>query len=148
MPHSVFVECPNCKELMEYDAEVCPRCREEIDQQYADLSAAVVYLNTRACDMANMIKGFDPYVFIVLVVSAGAFAFDWFAMGGPAIFYLIPFTSVAPLVAVAVWFNRYALFKAGDGEFARAKRDMRGSLMLWLAILAVQCIALLWLRAR
>jgi len=48
-----FVECPNCKQLLEYGAENCPRCREEVGSDYALVSAAVVHHNTQACSLAN-----------------------------------------------------------------------------------------------
>ena len=146
MSDSVFVECPNCKELTEYGAQMCPRCREEIDPEYADASAAAVYVNTQACDMANTIKGFDPFAYLSLLFSAGAYAIDKYAVGAPALFYFVLAYPLIPLLAILVWFNRYALFKAGDEEFTRARRDMRGSLLLWLAIWFVQVIAFLTLR--
>jgi hypothetical protein len=146
MSDSVFVECPNCKELTEYGAQMCPRCREEIDPQYADASAAAVYVNTQACNMANTIKGGDMAAYLSLPISAGAYAIDKYAVGGPAIFYLVFGVPAVVLTVILVWFNRYALFKAGDEEFLRAKRGVRGSLLLWLAILAVQVVAFLTLR--
>ncbi len=62
-----FVECPNCKQLLEYGIESCPRCREEISSDYALLSAIIVHHNTQACSLANSIKGFDTFVFIAQI---------------------------------------------------------------------------------
>lgn len=142
-----FVECPNCKQLLEYGALMCPRCREEIDPEYADVSAAVVHYNTQACAIANTIKGFDPFAYLAIPLSAVSYAIDTYAVGAPALFYFVVAWPVIPLAVMLVWFNRYASFKVGDEEFVRAKRDLRGSLMLWLAILAVQVIVLLWMRS-
>ena len=141
-----FVECPNCKELLEYGAERCARCREEISPDYALVSAVVVHANTQACSMANTIKGFDPFVYLTLVLSAFIYAIDTYAIGSPALFYFVPAWPMIPLLVILFWFNRFALFKAGDEEFARARRDMLGSLLLWAAILAAQVIALLLMR--
>lgn len=142
-----FVECPNCKQLLEYGATMCPRCREEIAPEYADVSAAVVHHNTQACAIANTIKGGDPFAYLAIPLSAVIYLIDTYAVGAPALFYFVLAWPLIPLAVILVWFNRYALFKAGDEEFARAKRDMRGSMLLWLALLGVQVIALLWMRS-
>lgn len=141
-----FVECPNCKQLLEYGAEMCPRCREEIDPDYGLLSALVVHHNTQACAVANTIKTLDPFAYLAIPLSAVMYLVDTYAVGAPALFYFVPAWPLIPLVVIAVWFYRYAPFRAGDEEFARARRDLRGSLLLWLAILAVQVVALLWMR--
>ncbi|MBV8859029.1 MAG: hypothetical protein JOZ02_19000 [Acidobacteria bacterium] len=143
-----FVECPNCKQLLEYGATMCPRCREEIDPDYALLSASVVHHNTQACAIANTIKGFDPFAYLAIPLSAVMYLIDTYAVGAPALFYFVLAWPLIPLVVILVWFKRYALFKVGDEEFARAKGDLRSSMLLWLALLAVQVIVLLWMRGR
>jgi RNA polymerase subunit RPABC4/transcription elongation factor Spt4 len=57
-PVHPIVECPNCKQLIEYGFKNCPKCREEIGEEYAARSAAVVYHNTQACSVANSITAF------------------------------------------------------------------------------------------
>jgi RNA polymerase subunit RPABC4/transcription elongation factor Spt4 len=141
-----FVECPNCKQLLEYGAQMCPRCREEIDPDYGLLSAVVVHFNTHACAVANTIKTFDPFAYIAIPLSVVMYLIDTYAVGAPALFYFVLAWPVIPLVFIGVWFYRYTPFKAGDEEFARAGRELRGSLLLWLTILAVQVVALLWMR--
>jgi len=66
-----FVECPNCERLLEYGAETCPRCREEIDPGYGLVSAVVVQHNTQACAVANTIKTFAPFAYIALLWMRG-----------------------------------------------------------------------------
>lgn len=142
-----FVECPNCKELTECGIEVCPRCREELAPGYALLSAAVVHHNTQACAIANTVKGMDMFVYLAIPLSFFIYLIDAYAIGAPALFYFVLGWPLIPLFVILVWFNRYALFKVGDEEFARAKRDLRGLALLWLALLAVQVITLLWMRS-
>jgi hypothetical protein len=143
-----FVECPNCKQLLEYGAGVCPRCREEINSDYALVSAVVVHHNTQACSLANSIKGGDTFAYIAIVGSVFIYAIDIYAIGSLALFYFIVLWPVIPLLVVTVWFIRFGGFKIGDEEYLSAKREMRGSLLLWLAILAVQLIVIgaWWLR--
>jgi RNA polymerase subunit RPABC4/transcription elongation factor Spt4 len=141
-----FVECPNCEQLLEYGAETCPRCREEIDPGYGLVSAVVVHHNTQAFAVANTIKTFDPFAYIAIPLSAVIYLIDTYAVGAPALFYFVLAWPAIPLLVILRWFKSYAPFRAGDEEFTRAGRDMRGSLRLWLAILAVQVVALLWMR--
>jgi hypothetical protein len=141
-----FVECPNCKVLAECGAERCSRCREELDPEYALVSAAVVHYNTQACAVANTLKGLDTFAYIALPLSALIYGIDVYAFGEPALSYFVLAWPLIPLVFTLVWFNRFGFFKAGDGEFMQARRDMRGSSMLWLAILAVQALGLLLIR--
>lgn len=148
MPESVFVECPNCRELTEFGASICPRCREEIGPEYAGLSALAVLVNTRACAEANTLKGADAFAYLALPLSVVMYLIDTYAVGEPALFYLVLTWPLVPLFFILKWFKRYVPFKVGDEEFARARRDLRGSLLLWLAVLAVQFIALLWMRGR
>lgn len=137
-----FVECPNCKQLAEYGAEGCPRCREEIAPEYALVSAAVVHHNTQACSLANSVGGFDPFAYIALAGSVLMYAVDWYAVEGPALSYLILVWPLMPLPVILSWFYRFGRFAIGDEDYVRARREVRGSLMLWLAILGVQLLAL------
>jgi hypothetical protein len=137
-----FVECPNCKQLLEYGAKSCPRCREEIGPDYAVASAVLVYYNTQACSLANSIKGFDPFAFIALVGSAGAYVLDRYVAGSPALFYLVLAWPLIPLAVIAVWLYRFGRFKLGDEEYAGARRDLRNSFGMWLALLFAQLAVL------
>jgi hypothetical protein len=76
------------------------------------------------------------------------YAIDIHAIGSLALFYFIILWPVIPLMVILIWFIRFGRFKIGDEEYLRAKREMRGSLLLWLAILAVQLIVIgaWWLR--
>ena len=135
-----FVECPNCKHLLEYGAERCPSCREEIDSDYALVSAVVVQHNTQAISLANTIKTGEPAAFIIFFTSLIGYF-----LGSPAIFIVNLITPVLSLLVILLWFYRYRSFKIGDEEYVKAKRDMRASLKLWLAVLGVQMIVILYM---
>jgi hypothetical protein len=126
--------------LFEYGATQCPHCREEINPKYAQASASVIILNTQACSLANTIKTAEPGAVIVFFVSA--FAFFLYA---PSVLIFNFLTPVVSLAAIILWFNRFGRFRAGDEEYLKAKARMRGSLELWLALMAVQLLLLLYL---
>jgi RNA polymerase subunit RPABC4/transcription elongation factor Spt4 len=135
-----FVECPNCQRLVEFGTEMCPDCREEIGDEYAAVSAAIIFHNTQACSSANTIKTGDPGA--LLILGASAYAFIGSALW---LFIACAATPVLTLVAISVWFFRFGGFQYGDEEFVRARNDMKASLKLWAALLAVQSLALLYL---
>ena len=136
-----FVECPNCRQLLELGAERCSRCREEIDPDYGALSALVVHHNTQACAVANSISGFDAFVPLALIGSVIIYVIDYLS-GSLILFSLILIWPVIPLIAIVVWFFRFGRFRIGDDEYLRAKREMRKSFFLWLAIFLVQALAM------
>ena len=135
-----LVECPNCKRLVEFGAEMCPDCREEIGDEYAAASAAIIFHNTQACGTANTIKSGDAGAVLILCVSAYAFL-------GSALWLFIAcaLTPALTLTAISFWFFRFGGFQFGDEEFVRARSDIKASLKLWAALLAVQLLALLYL---
>lgn len=135
-----FVECPNCKRLVEFGTEMCPDCREEIGDEYAAVSAAIIFHNTQACSSANTIKTGDRAALLILCASAYAFF-----VSNLGLFVTCAATPVLALVVISVWFFRFGSFQYGDEEFVRARNDMKASLKLWAALLAVQSLALLYL---
>lgn len=135
-----FVECPNCKRLLEYGVERCPSCREEIGADYALVSVAVVHLNTQACASANTIKSGDLGAVITLLTAA----YGYF-LGYPSLFVVSFVTPVVALLVILVWFYRFGRFNIGDEEYMRARREMRWSLKLWVALLGVQLLALIYM---
>src|SRR5216684_4168016 len=70
-----FVECPNCKRLIEYGLSICPSCREEISPDYAKASAIRVVVNTQACSLANTIRTAEKALVVVFVSSLLGFFF-------------------------------------------------------------------------
>ena len=141
-PVTPFVECPNCKQLMEFGAEMCPRCREEIGPEYAVVSVVVVHHNTQACSLANTIISFNAFIPIALIVSVGVYVIDWYVSGTPRISVGLLFYSLIPLLVIALWYIRYGRFQIGDEEYLRARRELRQSVALWCALLAVQLLLL------
>lgn len=135
-----FVECPNCRHLLEYGAQRCHRCREEIDSDYALLSAVIVHRLTQAISLANTIKGMEPAVFISIGVSIYIYL-----VGVPALFTLTFLMPVICLVVVLGWFFRFGRLRVADEEYLKAKREMGWLLKLWLGVLMVQALVLLYM---
>ena len=136
---SPFVECPSCKRLIECNATTCPHCREEIDPQYAAVSKMIVVFNTAACSSANTIKTAEYGAILVFLASAVGFWID------PTLVIVNLLTPVMSIAAIALWFYRFGRFTLGDDDYARARRDMRNSLKLWVILIGVQALTLVYL---
>lgn len=132
-----FAECPNCGRFISLRVEKCPDCHELIDEAYAFYSALNVTVITQACGFANTIKYADLAAVITVAVSIYCYVLNelW-------LFLFVPFMSVVPLFVILWWFHKFARFTFADDDFVKAKRHMRASLSLWLAVLIVQLIAL------
>jgi len=141
-----FVQCPNCGRMLRPGVGSCPECSQVITAEYARSNVVAVVLRSQACDMASEVKAFDPAAVILFILTAVAFA--WVASGREMSlsFPVLVLLSAVLLLSVLVWFHRYGRLADDDNEYLRAKREMKGSLKLWLALLAVQLItAAFWL---
>ena len=137
---SPFVECPNCKRLLEFGSSLCPGCREEISSEYATLSAAIVYYNTQACSVANTITTFDAFIPVAFVGTVLVYIIDWYVSSEPRISAGLLFWPVIPLAAIVIWYLRFGRFRFGDEEYFRARREMRRSFVFWLTFLFVDLL--------
>jgi RNA polymerase subunit RPABC4/transcription elongation factor Spt4 len=140
--YTPFVECPNCQKLVRVGVNRCPDCYENIPEGYALNSAAAIVANTVACDVANSIKAFDSFAVLAAIGSVPIYFLDLYVSGSPKLFYLVILWSVMPLMTTLLWLYRFGNFKLGDDEYLRAKRGVRRSLTLWLALTSAQIIAL------
>ena len=137
-----FVECPNCKVLLEVGSLLCPHCREEISPEYAAVSAAIVHYNTQACSVANTIATFDAFIPLALIGTVVIYFGEWYVSGKPRIAVGLLFWPAIPLLAILVWYLRFGRFRIGDAEFLRARREMRRSFAFWLIFLIVDVLLL------
>lgn len=142
-----FVECPNCRKLLDIQITQCPECRELISKEYAVLSAASNVVNTRACNLAKEI-GLTDRILAPLFVGASIFlyvidsrilqssVFSWLTIVAPA----------AQLLMVMAWHVLFGKFPLGDLAFVNAKRQVMWSGRLWGLILALQMALVLAIR--
>ncbi len=121
-----FIECPNCCRLLEYGTSRCPDCYEEIREDYALLSGAVVAINTKACAMANTIRTMDVTAIIAIAVMlVSYFLNDRSFLIAPLMWPMLA------LAAIVIWFVRFGRFKLGDADYQKARGDMARRLAGW-----------------
>ncbi len=142
-PVHPFVECPNCRELVELGATNCSRCREEISSEYALMSAVLVHHNTQAVSAANTITSFNAFIPLALILGIAIYLIDWYASGTPRILIGILLWTLMPLLAIVIWYFRFGRFSLGDEEYLRARREMKSAFLFWLVLLIVQVLLIL-----
>jgi len=134
-----FAECPNCRKLLEIESTQCPECRELIPENYAVLSAITNVLNTEACNLAKEIRGSDRIMaLVVLGESLPVYWIDQSVFGSLYLFWLTLVPTGMKLVMIAVWYLRFGRFPLGDTNYLRARKQILGSVKLWLPILLLQ----------
>jgi hypothetical protein len=133
---SLFVECPNCRKLLDPSITQCPECRELIDKAYARASALVVAYNSAACGFANDISAFDVAAGLYAVLSVYVY------FGSPFLFKFTLWWPVLPLIWVGSWFRRFGRFKLGDERYLKARQNMKDSLKKWILVCALQLVLL------
>ena len=140
--YTPFIECPNCRKLVKVGTTRCRDCYEEISAAYALSSATTVVFNTVACDVANSIASFETFAVLAVPIGIACFFIDLYSFGSPRLFYLTLFWPVTPLLSAILWLYRFGTFPLGDEEYVSAKRRVRRTLTIWLAITSAQIIAL------
>lgn len=124
-----FYPCPNCARLLSFGLDQCPHCRELVDEDSKFAATILSAVETQACSLANTISTGDPAVLIFLVWDLFAWLIDLGWMGG--LFLL----NVAFMVwVIGRWMWRFGRLPALSQDLLRAKREMRQSLLLWLAV--------------
>jgi uncharacterized protein (DUF983 family) len=141
--YTPLIECPNCMKLVRVGIHRCPECYEEIPEPYALASAVTVVTNTIACDTAASVHSGDAFAPIAVILTglfylASAYVFDSVIFNILILFWPLP-----PLAMIGLWFYRFGNLGLGDEEYIAARRRLKGSLLLWLVILTVQCLAAL-----
>jgi hypothetical protein len=138
-----FLECPNCKKLLEVDVEQCPDCRELISREYALASSVVVAFNTAGCSSAATIRDRNGYMLILIIASVIAYLADYQLFGRLLLFKVIMVWSFLAMMLPIGWLQRFGRFRLGDEKLMRAKTEMKSLLAKWVAIMALQFVVLI-----
>lgn len=146
--YTPFVECPNCLKLVRVGIRRCTDCYEEIPESYALASAITVVTNTVACDVAASLRSYEAFAVLAIILSLLFYLFTWYYSDPPVLASFILLWPIQPLILILLWFYRFGRLGLGDKDYLQTRQHMKGSLLLWLAILAVQslAIAVLYLR--
>lgn len=125
------------------NATVCARCREEIDPEYASLSAVVVHHNTQACSVANTISSLDAFIPIALIGSLFIWASELLTSDRPRLSLLLLIWPAIPLASIVIWYARFGRFAIGDEHYLKARGEMRRSFAFWLTLLIVEILVVM-----
>jgi hypothetical protein len=137
-----FVECPFCHKVLRLGTSRCPECREEITEEYARASSAVLLINTVACGFANNIRDYDLLAVIVIILSGITWLMDLYSVKKSFFFPLSIVATPVYLLVILAWFGKFGRFPFGDERFQKAKQYMKTSLAKWLIVLSAQAVML------
>jgi hypothetical protein len=137
-----FVECPNCRKLLEVEVTQCPECRELVSREYAATSSLVVAFNTEACASASAIRDRNPFMILVIIGSIALYALDLYVYGRLFFFKSTLIWSAIAATQPLLWLRRFGNFPLGDDKFNKARAEMKQSFSLWMAIIVAQMVAL------
>jgi len=139
--YTPLIECPNCIRLIRVGVRRCPDCYEEIPELYALTSAVTVVTNTIACDTAASVYSVDAFAPIAVILTGLFYLASEYLFDSAIFSMMILFWPLPSLAMIALWFYRFGNLGLGDQEYIAARRRLKGSLLLWVIILVVQCLA-------
>ena len=131
--------CYYCREVVALGAISCPHCDNEIDQQRAKKEAAAFAVITKAIQSAGAITNRDLVVLLFITYTF------WMRWSGREAFFDIPrgwllveliFAAgwLIPVIAITRWFYKYGRQTTDDEEYLAAKKEVKSSLRLWIAV--------------
>lgn len=144
-----FARCHWCKHLvpissdaagdLQLDERECPNCKAQLSETKIISSFAFQLMLTASIASANKITGLNLIVIPMLIANL-LLAYMEFSLWLRTL-YLILYHF--PIVIILEWFRRYwCYFQFNDEEYITAVKEMRNSLILWSAALAVVWISI------
>lgn len=130
---TVTAKCPACNEVVLYGRQQCPYCGARLDWEKMWSSVRSSFAIDQAISSANTIRTFNPAAVMFLLMPPLNLLLN---VSGSPIKYDVVFTILC-LLSLAVagrWFLKHGLWPMQEPEYKAAKRAMRKSLALWLAV--------------
>lgn len=125
---AVFYHCVNCRQLLAFEVDSCPHCREIVDPEQKIMLAAAKALHTMGVSSANSISSFDLAVVLLAVMSAWAWVAEFQLL-------VVGYVIIGAFVVLGIvrWQRRYGRLPFDDDEFKASCREISRSLRLWVA---------------
>lgn len=126
-------KCPACNEVVLYERQQCPYCGIKLDWEKLWNSVMDNFAIDQAISSANTIRTFNPAAVMFMLFPAINLYLN--ATGLP-IKYDVMFTvlCIVSLGVVGKWFWKHGQWPSPEPEYRAAKKAMRKSLALWLAV--------------
>ncbi|HEX5708201.1 MAG TPA: hypothetical protein VFX96_12940 [Pyrinomonadaceae bacterium] len=120
--------CPNCREFINDQMQVCRYCKAPVDAHAAAAAVAEQDKINRACNSASLARNLAGvmwvFFFIRLIPMVGLFS----SVGMFAGFFAVP-------VWVVVWWIKYGRIRTDDVDYKRARKNIAGAALLWVLLL-------------
>ena len=121
--------CPNCKEIINDQMQVCRYCKVPVDPAVAAQQAELQSKVNKACSDASYMRITAGLMFIFLLLSLIPFL--------PAVGWGFLFTFFLVLIMVIRWQISFGGLVTSDPDYAKAKRSKNVALILWIAAIPI-----------
>ena len=135
---SLKLYCPQCGELLPAGTERCKYCYEEIDEERGEFNTAIHYILTSAIKFANNIGTNDPAVFFYIGVTFLSLWLKW-GLKDEGLYFVWVLLEIynslwlGAAIIIIIWLFSYGRFNIIDDEYEQKKKEMKQSLIMWLA---------------
>jgi hypothetical protein len=121
--------CPNCKEIINDQMQVCRFCQVPVDPTIAAQQAELQGKVNQACNDASYMRIAATAMFIFLAISLIPFV--------PFIFWGFLVTFFLILILGIRWQLSFSGLPTSDPDYLKAKRTKNVALILWLVAIPV-----------
>jgi hypothetical protein len=121
--------CPNCKEIINDQMEVCRYCKVPVDPAIAAQQAELQSKVNKACSDASFMRTAAAAMFVFMAISLIPFVplVEWgFLMS----FFLV-------LIMAVRWQISFGSLVTNDPDYVKAKRSRNVALILWVIAIPV-----------
>ncbi len=132
--------CPACREIIMASVSSCRFCGLPIDARTAAQANAAQQALNSAIIQANALKYAGPIALVIAVLLV-LNTFGAMSDGRLLVAWLVP-----PIAIFASfrWTHRHGSLPTSDSDLAQARRDVRRSMLLWWAVLALELVLIAW----
>jgi hypothetical protein len=117
--------CPNCKEIINDQMQVCRYCHVPVDPAIAAQQAELQSKVNQACNDASYMRIAATAMFVFLAISLIPFV--------PFVFWGFLLTFFLILILGIRWQLSFSGLPTSDPDYLKAKRTKNVALILWLA---------------
>lgn len=116
--------CPNCREIINDQMQVCRYCSVPVDPAIASQQAELQSKVNKACSDASFMRTVAAAMYVFLILSFMPFV--------PFVGWGFLFTFFLVLIMAVRWQLSFGGLVTGDTDYVKAKRSKNVALILWI----------------
>jgi hypothetical protein len=121
--------CPNCKEIINDQMQVCRYCNVPVDPAIAAQQAELQSKVNQACSDASFMRTAAAAMFVFVALSLIPFL--------PFVYWGFLLTFFLVLILMVRWQISFGRLVTSDPDYVKARRSKNVALILWLVAIPV-----------